>query len=145
MAILVESYPDPTDPTTPIVNAYAWIFEIGINLGLGTYWVSVWVHRSAAAASVVPPPPPLDRIIVHSGDVLVPAVPGDPLPEGEPFPEGGIPDKVPAVLAPSLVEVFAEAEAAKAADPNLTIWDAIKGVIYSHVAKHHRLTPNMVV
>lgn len=145
MALLIASYPDPTDPTTPITDAYAWIFEVNINLGLGTYWVSVWVHRNGGAASVVPPPPPLDRIIIHSGDVLVPAVPGDPPAEGEEIPEGGVPDKTPAVLAPSLAEVFTEAEIAKASDPTLTIWDAIKGVIYAHVALHPQLEPNTIV
>lgn len=126
MAVIVHSFPDPSDPTTPIDDACAWASELNVNNALGTYWVAVWVNRSVGAASVVPPPDPVERIVIHPGDLI--SGPGD-----EPF------------IAPALAEVFAAAEAAKASNPSLSIWDAFKSVIDGVIAKHHRLAPNTVV
>jgi hypothetical protein len=97
-------------------------------MGLGTYWVAVWIHRSGGAASVFPPPPPLDRLVISAGDVIIPAT-----------------EETPALLAPSLTEVFAAADAAKAADPSLTILLALRQVVYDLISRHHALTPNTVV
>jgi hypothetical protein len=74
------------------------------------------------------------RIIIEPGTVLVPAVEADPA--ATPPVEAKA-----AVVAPSLLEVFDLAEAAKVADPTLTIQMALRKVVYELAAQHHELAP----
>lgn len=156
MALLVASYPDPIDPITPLANAYAWAAHIHLDMGLGRYWVDVWIHKNEAVASLVPPPDPLGRLLIEPGTVLVPGVAGVPAVEAiEADPDADPPveaveavsgvDAIPAVLAPSLTEVFDKAAAAQVANPALTPLLAFKKAVYDVVSLHHQLSPNTVV
>jgi hypothetical protein len=133
MALIVASYPDPTDPITPLTNAYAWVWDIGLGMGQNSYWVEIWIHKNAELAAIIPPPRPNARLKITAGDVIVPAV----------LAEDGS-EVTPAVIAPTLAEVFALAAQAQAADPTLIPHLAFKQVIYTLVAQHYTLTPNTV-
>lgn len=134
MALIVETFPNPFNPNVPLSNAYAWIYNIVIGTGRNDYSVEIWIHEDEAAASVVPPPPPLDRVTVVMGDVLVPAV----------LDESGA-EVTPAVVAPTLLEVFTRAENLKQQNSGYDIWTALRTVIYNLMAQHHKLAPCTVV
>lgn len=113
MSIIATDYADPTDPTTPIPSACAWIFDIRPSFGTGGYFLTVWVHRSVGAADLTPLVDPAEKFTVSQGDKLAD-------------------DSV----MPTIAEIDAEAAAIQSENPGLSPFNAIRTVLYQYLSKH---------
>jgi hypothetical protein len=86
MALILPSYPNPHDPDNPLVNAYAWLAELRLDLFTGQGQIVFNIHPNAAAWQSKP----VDQLGIALGQVLGPG------------PEGG-----PAATFPTLAEFMA--------------------------------------
>lgn len=93
MALIIPSYPNPHDPANPLVDAYAWMASLILDLASGQGQIVLNIHPSEATWQS----PPVAQLGIALGQVLGPG------PEGE-----------PAVAFPSLDELMADAEFAAA-------------------------------
>jgi hypothetical protein len=93
MALILPSYPNPHDPDNPLVNAYAWLAELRLDLFTGQGQIVFNIHPNAAAWQSKP----VDQLGIALGQVLGPG------------PEGG-----PAATFPTLAELMADPEFAAA-------------------------------
>lgn len=114
MSIIATNYPDPSDPTTPVPAAVAWVREIHPDFGFASYYLTIWVNRSAGAANApVRSVDPVDRFTISQGDVLS---------DGSTMP----------TIAAAVAAAFALQKANAALDP----MSALKGALYPYLMKH---------
>jgi hypothetical protein len=86
MALQIPSFPNPHDPANPLIDAYAWLASLNLDLATGQGQVVFDIHPNAAAWQS----PPVAQIGIALGQVLGPG------------PEGG-----PAATFPTLAEFMA--------------------------------------
>lgn len=71
MALNIPSYPNPFDPATPLVNSYAWISFLALDLFAENGRFQLNVNPTAASWQASP----LSTISLTTGQVVVPANP----------------------------------------------------------------------
>jgi hypothetical protein len=74
MALIIPSYPNPHDPDNPLVNAYAWLAELRLDLFTGQGQIVFNIHPHEAAWQSKP----VDQLGIALGQVLGPGPEGGP-------------------------------------------------------------------
>lgn len=87
MALIVPTYPNPNDKRNPLVDAYAWLAGVYLEISRGNGRIDLTVHPNEAAWA----DPPLGSVGVTLGQVFAPAT-----------------AEAPEVRAPTLAELMAE-------------------------------------
>jgi hypothetical protein len=70
MARQIPSFPDPRDPAHPLIDAYAWLAGLGLDLSTGQGQFVLNFHPNEAAWQS----PPVAQIGIALGQVLGPGV-----------------------------------------------------------------------
>lgn len=126
MHISLPSIADPQNPGGTITGAIASINRVWLNLGLETYTLEVWIHRSLAAYNANSDP--VQRISISAGQVLVPAS-----------------GSTPAATMPDYAGFDTAAAAAQKTTPTLTPLQAQAVALYTSILSHPTLTGGSIV
>lgn len=103
MALSIPVFPNPFDQANPVQDAYAWIAGLALDLFAGTGRVVLNVHPNAQAWGSQP----LMQMSISLGDIIIPAVEGNPNADPPISP-------VAAVFFPTLGELMQDPEFASA-------------------------------